>query len=406
MKILLLEDNKDKAIETEKVIKGYSMSKDIDITIVEDIVKARNKLTSCNYDLMIVDLLVPNIYGDDPQADASINLLRELKIDPDMNMPSHIIGLTAYMNEHSDYEQYFNIENRFLLDYSLSSEDWKEQLLNEIHNIYLSNISSDENEYKYDLAIICALNNPEFQAIKRLSDDWKPLYHPISSIRFHETFFTKPDGSHLRVIAVTVDIMGMNATSTLATQVIDLFHPRLIAMTGIAAGIKGKVNLGDILIANPSWDSGAGKIKKDKDSGKKLFELDMKQEPLDDDLYHQVRTLQDDTSFLNSIYDKFDGDKPEAYLKVCIGSVASGAAVIANSDIRKEINSQSRKLIGIEMETYGLYYAANHSTKPRPKVISIKSVCDYADEEKSDNYQKYAAYTSARFLYEFAIRNL
>lgn len=230
----------------------------------------------------------------------------------------------------------------------------------------------------------------------------KPLYHPISPIRFHKTFFTKTDGSHLSVIAVTVDIMGMNATSTLATQVIDLFHPRLIAMTGI----KDEVNLGDILIANPSWDSGAGKIKKDKDSGEKLFELDMKQEPLDDDLYHQVRTLQDDTRFLNSIYEKFDADKPETHLKVRIGPVASGAAVIANSDIRKEINSQSRKLIGIEMETYGLYYAANHATKPRPKVISIKSVCDYADEEKSDNYQKYAAYTSARFLHEFAIRNL
>ena len=405
MKILLLEDNFDKAQETKNVINSYSMAKNIEIIIVNDIVKTRAKLTSNYYDLMIVDLLVPIIYGDDPQPEASINLLRELKISPDMNMPNHIIGLTAYKGEHSDYEKYFSIENRFLLDYSLSDEEWKEQLLNEIHNTYLSNQSSTVNEYQYDLAIICALNDPEFQAIKKLSNDWKPLYHSNSHIRFHETFFTNNDGNKVTVIAVTIDIMGMTATSTLTTQIIDLFHPKLIAMTGIAAGIKGEVNLGDILIANPSWDSGAGKIKKDKVTGKKLFELDMKQEALDNELYHQVTVLQEDTNFLNTLHAKFGGEKPETYLKVHIGPIASGAAVIANSDIRKEINNQSRKLIGIEMETYGLYYAANHSTKPKPKVISIKSVCDYADEEKSDNYQKYAAYTSAKFLYEFVIRN-
>lgn len=32
-------------------------------------------------------------------------------------------------------------------------------------------------------------------------------------------------------------------------------------MTGIAAGIKGEVELGDILVFNPSWDSGSGKLK-------------------------------------------------------------------------------------------------------------------------------------------------
>ena len=48
-------------------------------------------------------------------------------------------------------------------------------------------------------------------------------------------------------------------------------------------------------------------------------------------------------------------------------------------------------------------YAVKQAPAPRPMGLVIKSVCDYADEEKSDQYQKFAAYTSAQFaklLYE------
>ena len=48
-------------------------------------------------------------------------------------------------------------------------------------------------------------------------------------------------------------------------------------------------------------------------------------------------------------------------------------------------------------------YAVKEAPVPRPKGLVIKGVCDYADEEKSDQYQKFAAFTSAQFaklLYE------
>ena len=47
--------------------------------------------------------------------------------------------------------------------------------------------------------------------------------------------------------------------------------------------------------------------------------------------------------------------------------------------------------------------AVKSAPAPKPKGLVIKSVCDYANEEKSDQYQKFAAYTSAQFaklLYE------
>lgn len=37
---------------------------------------------------------------------------------------------------------------------------------------YLISCEQDTNEYDYDIAIICALENPEFKAIKDLSENW------------------------------------------------------------------------------------------------------------------------------------------------------------------------------------------------------------------------------------------
>ena len=50
------------------------------------------------------------------------------------------------------------------------------------------------------------------------------------------------------------------------------------------------------------------------------------------------------------------------------------------------------------MESYGIYYAAMNASEPRPKAIVVKSICDFANSEKGDKYQKFAVYTSANYV--------
>jgi len=38
--------------------------------------------------------------------------------------------------------------------------------------------------------------------------------------------------------------------------------------------------------------------------------------------------------------------------------------------------------------------------------MSIKAICDFGDERKSDDYLRYAAFTSAQYLYHFALGEL
>ena len=97
-------------------------------------------------------------------------------------------------------------------------------------------------------------------------------------------------------------------------------------------------------------------------------------------------------------------DSPENEYHVHIGPMACGTAVVANSKLlERSILTRVRDAIGLDMESYAVVYSANHATDPRPIPIIVKSVCDYATSDKSDEYHRFAAYTSCQFaklLYE------
>ena len=58
------------------------------------------------------------------------------------------------------------------------------------------------------------------------------------------------------------------------------------------------------------------------------------------------------------------------------------------------------------MESYGLFYAVKNAIAPVPKALCVKSVSDFADKSKGDEYQKYAATTSSQFAKELVLRLL
>ena len=95
---------------------------------------------------------------------------------------------------------------------------------------------------------------------------------------------------------------------------------------------------------------------------------------------------------------------PENQCHVHIGPMACGTAVVANREVlEKQVRSQMHCTVALDMESYAIAYAAENAIMPQPVPLIIKSVCDYADAQKSDQYQKFAAFTSceyAKLLYE------
>ena len=116
-----------------------------------------------------------------------------------------------------------------------------------------------------------------------------------------------------------------------------------------------------------------------------------------------VRRVAEDESLLQKVKKEFNGTKPNGELHVVLGPVASGASVIADPQIIKKIqDGQIRDVVGIEMEIFGVYYAARWSVSPKPKYVALKAVCDYANADKDDKYHPYASYTSAKIFVELA----
>lgn len=404
IKVLLLEDT---APKLKKLKDAILKNSNIEISNIKSTVcsnDARRELCTNYFDLFITDLLVPANFEDEPCAQESISLLHDIANDDEIIKPSYIIGLSAFKEEITKYEQYFSSEDWNLLAYDEMENDWEVSLNQRIDYIYKRKNKDLQKieEYKYDIGIICALNNPEFFYIKKLSNDWKVIQVKNSPVQFYETYFVR-DNKKLKVIAASIDKMGMVATGIFATQMIELFRPKYLTMTGIAAGIEGEVELGDLLVFEYSWDYNSGKIKSDENNNE-LFEVDIRQETLSSDLCNHMKTLKNDDDFLFQVYKEYDDPKPKTHLNIHIGHVASGAAVIAYDEISRNIQKQSRKLKGIEMEGYAIYCAANNATNPKPIPLVIKSVCDFADKKKNDNIQNYAAYTSAKVLHEFFLR--
>jgi nucleoside phosphorylase len=182
-------------------------------------------------------------------------------------------------------------------------------------------------------------------------------------------------------------------------KMINSFKPKYVAMTGITAGIKGKTQHGDIVVADPAWDWGSGKwVSSD---GKLTFSQAPHQLSLNTSLRSKFKLFSRNKAVMSQIKSDWMGDAPSYELVLHVGPLASGASVLADGKTIEEIRRQHRQLLGVEMETYGLYVAAEEAPSPKPQYFSIKSVVDFGDGEKDDKFQKYAAFTSTRALKYF-----
>ena len=241
------------------------------------------------------------------------------------------------------------------------------------------------SEYQTFAALIYVTDTEE-EAVQRMYD-WEEIRLPGDDQIYYQAVH-----AGRTMIAARQDEMGMTAAATLTMKVIQHFRPKYVIMPGIAAGTleeSGDAQMyGDVVLANMVWNYSNGKyVPKDRASivfGEVGFLPRPTVVKMDKDLL---------TYFQRAI------QSPKNETHVHIGAMASGSTVVANRAILdKQIKGQFEETKGLEMEGYGVAYAASHATEPRPKAIIAKSVCDFADSRKSDVYQRFAAYTSCEFV--------
>lgn len=410
LKVLIVDDTQEKIAEIRKVLAGFVDAPD-DVPISGCLRDALKKCARTRYDLVILDLYIPRKAGEIPDPENAKTFLNLIKNDDQLICPVFVIGITR-KEDIAGYKDFFESETLKVLFYSENDDLWKGQLKNRLD--YLTGVKRNIGmsfEYDYDIAIVTALQTPEHAIMmETLSDSWKEvMLCDDNTTTYYETTLQTKKGRQVRCISCYAPQMASVAASALTTKLILRFHPRYLFMTGICAGLKGnKIGFGDILVASQIWDGMSGKFK-EREHGvndpEMIFEPDYRQISLNPALVNIVNRLKGNARLCEKIKNDFDGEKPDTPLKIHVGPMTSVPAVIASEKKIEDLKQHARKIIGLEMESYGVFYAAEHAHYLKPVyTASFKSVSDLADKGKVDDYQPYASYTSAAFA-KYIIEN-
>lgn len=241
-------------------------------------------------------------------------------------------------------------------------------------------------------AIITAVN-VETESVMKLYDNWKRVSVPEDNQEYYSASFTSK-GREYKVITAQQNVMGITAAAMLSTKLITFFRPEYLIMCGIAAcvGPESDHFYGDIIIPDKVWNCSSGKFTAPEKPAIIFGNVGFLPRPaalsIDTCILETVRKLQGSCEF-----------------HLTIAPMACGTSVIANRTfIEQQITSFMPDTVGLDMESYGVLYAAENVSSPKPKAVVIKGICDYADEKKTDKYQKFAAYNSSMFT-KFLLEN-
>ncbi|HYH07229.1 MAG TPA: histidine kinase [Thermoanaerobaculia bacterium] len=397
MRVLVVEDQQPKSARICTALTESGVAAD-DIVVVMDAASAKRELRKTFFELAVIDVAIPSHVDGQVQRDGGLRLVDELLREDGYHQPLHVFGLTAFPDlagaAESVPRSVFSVQ---IFDETAS--EWKRALAIRVRQVASARRElAGGNQERVRLGIVCALDAPELSSVLALPWNWQEIILPSDPTIYYKGHFDAGRDRH-PVVAASCARMGLTAAAVATTKIINAFKPEYLAMVGIAAGVPSRVALGDVIVADPVWDWGSGKWTAREDV--LTFAPAPHQVDLEAMIRNRFRRLASDTVALARIKAGFQGPKPPTELRIRVGPLASGAAVLADGETITRILEQHRYLLGVDMEAYGVMAAAAESAMPRPNAFVVKGVVDFADGKKDDSVQDYAAHCSAHVLRTF-----
>lgn len=386
MRVLIVEDDGDKASAIASVVESAGVDP-ASIIRIPDAVQARDCLRANSFDLLLLDLQLPNRFGDGATKDGGLRLLRWMTRHLSGRMPPQIVAISGYGIEQ-DLGQQLRQYGVLAVRYQPSQDSWREFVHGLVCRLACQTESTIEKNI-VDAVVITAVDVETLQAKRVFGMDGPG--ESILGISWYRAPIVEGCGG---LVLGQAPHMGMAAAAVATAKAIRLFNPDVVAMSGICGGLRGAVELGDIVVPNPCWDYGSGKLTS---SG--ILKPDPRPVELRESMRLRVQEAANSAP-LDEWRRAFRGTASKRDVTVHIEPAASGAAVVADVVTGEAVKAQSRKVVGIDMEAFGVYHSAANSGRPTEQgFFSAKTVVDFADPEKSDDFQAYGAWLSAKFVH-------
>ena len=371
MRILAIEDNEEKSVALESLV--FEVDPNATYRSCNNIRSAWAELDSTMYDLVVMDLMMPMLEGGAPQ-DAGMEILKTIASSR-RNSSTRIVALTAYEDLFKNQEREYFASGVLLVLFDPTSNEWKRGILS-----ILARISKLP---RCDFVVVCALEVEREALNGTRAEMGLPKTENGLDVRQVKV------GSHIGN-AVLLPRTGLVDASVIVAAAIERYRPRLIAMTGICAGIEERVKLGQILVCATCWEYQVGKFTA------MGFEFEPYQTAITEKVRQALLVLCRCRELTDMVY---SGALPRGVVRChpSLATMVSGSAVVADEGIRSSILKQHRKIDAIEMELAGVFRAVN-LLDDSIIVIGVKAVSDFADKRKADNVQEFAARASGLFV--------
>lgn len=136
IKVLILEDNIEKLKDIVEKISIVTCHKNI--KKVEDMISAKKELAKEKYDLFLVDIQIPERKGDKINKNGGIDLIKELRMNPNLMFPNHTIVITQHEESYNEFSDLLKNKLISFLKYDPVKTSWKEKLSEKCLEIKLS----------------------------------------------------------------------------------------------------------------------------------------------------------------------------------------------------------------------------------------------------------------------------
>jgi nucleoside phosphorylase len=401
VKILIIEDSEPKLSAVLDCIRRADVLGDVQVHSERSFLSGVRSLENTAYDLLVLDLVLPFRDGEVASREAGNNILQEILNGGKCFRPSHIVCLTAFEDVSLQIGNALKSSLLHVVVYNDLDLSWRSTLQAKLLYVAsrLNDVDRVPESFKIDLLIVTSSPSAELSEVVKLPGGFNCEYHQIDGLYYYSASWVGVNDRKISVVACSAPYMGMTAACVTACKAVERWRPKFLAMAGIAAGAKrGEQNFGDVLVAETAYDYGSGKIVEKE--GANVLIPSPKQLHIDRDLHAVLQRWEREQCFVNRIKEAWPGES-RSVPRITLGVLATGAAVVQSSDLVEDIRLKSRKVVGLEMEAYGIFQVAALARRPRPRVLVAKSVSDFADADKNDDWHQYAAFTSARFVYEF-----
>lgn len=414
MRILIVDDAEEKRREVRcALLEEFQDQYALELHEAIDYEEALVRLRDGFYDLVVLDLFLPDA-SRSPTDDISKALIKQVVRGDLLIPPTHIIGLTAYPLEVECERPFYDEHLLALLHYDAVDGNWRTALCSRIRYLVASKRAAARfrlQSFDFDMVVMTARHENEFLPVAQtlfkrvVADEFVPW---SGAVKIGEV--AGPDGRMLKTALVCIGEMGMAPAAAAASEAINLFRPRMIAMLGMCCGFNASTSasprkLLDVLVVREvtCWEE--GKYEPDKDTGGGQFRNRAKTRLVDDAIRSQVeQTIEEAAAHLTprlrrvartrsykAVVALFDETQIRAVPDVKFSPIVSGSSVVADDEVIAEILDRHPSALGLDMEIAVLHAAVDRCLGKKPSVLAVKGVADFGRADKGSEAQVMAA---------------